>query len=59
MRFFLLINYFFMLQKLVTADGSNVSDSNSQCTELSQRSDLRIPHERLGLIGDSRPPSFQ
>jgi segment polarity protein dishevelled len=37
---------------LVTADGSNVSDSNSQCTELSQRSDLRIPHERLGLIGD-------
>ncbi|KAG1683044.1 Segment polarity protein dishevelled DVL-3 [Nymphon striatum] len=40
---------------LVSAEGSSISDGNSQCTE----SDIRLPVERQAGIGDSRPPSFQ
>ncbi|KAG8196080.1 hypothetical protein JTE90_007820 [Oedothorax gibbosus] len=44
---------------LVTAEGSSLSDSTSQCTDtMSQRSELRLPLERTVGIGDSRPPSF-
>ncbi|KAG1654321.1 Segment polarity protein dishevelled DVL-3 [Nymphon striatum] len=39
---------------LVSAEGSSISDGNSQCTE----SDIRLPVERQAGIGDSRPPSF-
>ncbi|KAG0411839.1 hypothetical protein HPB47_011020 [Ixodes persulcatus] len=42
---------------LVTAEGSNVSDNASQCTETpSQRLETRLAPERSG---DGRPPSFQ
>ncbi|EEC06168.1 Dishevelled protein, putative, partial [Ixodes scapularis] len=41
---------------LVTAEGSNVSDNASQCTETpSQRLETRLAPERSG---DGRPPSF-
>ncbi|CAN7986608.1 unnamed protein product [Ixodes hexagonus] len=41
---------------LVTAEGSNVSDTTSQCTETpSQRLETRLVPERSG---DGRPPSF-
>lgn len=44
---------------LVTAEGSSLSDTTSQCTDtISQRSELRLPLERTVGIGDSRPPSF-
>ncbi|XP_067140548.1 segment polarity protein dishevelled homolog DVL-3 isoform X2 [Centruroides vittatus] len=43
---------------LVTAEGSSLSDSTSQCTEtMSQRSELRLPLDRPAGIGD-RPSSF-
>nr|AKJ32473.1 dishevelled [Pinctada fucata] len=41
---------------LVPAE-SSASDSQSQCTD-SQAGDVHVPPERLGGIGDSRPPSF-
>jgi hypothetical protein len=47
---------FFSLQ-LVPAE-SSASDTQSQCTE-SQTGDMQLPTERVGGIGDSRPPSFQ
>lgn len=43
---------------LVSAEGSSVSDSTSQCTESISHSDIRVALERTGGIGDSRPPSF-
>ncbi|XP_052759646.1 segment polarity protein dishevelled homolog DVL-3-like isoform X2 [Mya arenaria] len=43
---------------LVAAESSNASDTQSQCTD-SQAGDLHVmPTERVGGIGDSRPPSF-
>ncbi|XP_060080516.1 segment polarity protein dishevelled homolog DVL-3-like isoform X1 [Ylistrum balloti] len=41
---------------LVPAE-SSTSDTQSQCTD-SQSGDVQMPSERLGGIGDSRPPSF-
>ncbi|CAC5424443.1 DVL [Mytilus coruscus] len=41
---------------LVPAE-SSTSDSQSQCTD-SQAGDVHLPTERVGGIGDSRPPSF-
>ncbi|XP_071147673.1 segment polarity protein dishevelled homolog DVL-3-like isoform X1 [Mytilus galloprovincialis] len=41
---------------LVPAE-SSTSDSQSQCTD-SQAGDVHPPTERVGGIGDSRPPSF-
>ena len=41
---------------LVPAE-SSTSDSQSQCTD-SQSGDVHLPTERVGGIGDSRPPSF-
>ncbi|XP_064643216.1 segment polarity protein dishevelled homolog DVL-3-like isoform X9 [Lineus longissimus] len=41
---------------LVPAE-SSASDTQSQCTE-SQTGDIQLPTERVGGIGDSRPPSF-
>ncbi|KAK3583848.1 hypothetical protein CHS0354_022893 [Potamilus streckersoni] len=41
---------------LVPAD-SSTSDTQSQCTD-SQAGDVHVPTERVGGIGDSRPPSF-
>lgn len=44
--------------QLVPAE-SSISDTQSQCTD-SQAGDIpKLPAERLGGIGDSRPPSFQ
>ncbi|XP_060571997.1 segment polarity protein dishevelled homolog DVL-3-like, partial [Ruditapes philippinarum] len=42
---------------LVAAESSNASDTQSQCTD-SQAGDIHMPTERVGGIGDSRPPSF-
>ncbi|XP_052213901.1 segment polarity protein dishevelled homolog DVL-3-like isoform X4 [Dreissena polymorpha] len=42
---------------LVAAESSNASDTQSQCTDM-QPGDLHMPIERVGGIGDSRPPSF-
>jgi len=47
----------FYLFQLVPAE-SSTSDTQSQCTD-SQVGDVQMPSERLGGIGDSRPPSFQ
>ena len=44
-----------LIFQLVAAE-SSVSDTQSQCTE-SQSGE--VPPERVGGIGDSRPPSFQ
>lgn len=49
------LKYLYFCIKLVSAEGSSISDGNSQCTE----SDIRVPTERQAGIGDSRPPSFQ
>ncbi len=45
--------------QLVPAESSQ-SDTQSQCAD-SQAGDIvpKLPTERLGGIGDSRPPSFQ
>ena len=48
----------FVSLQLVAAESSNASDTQSQCTD-SQAGDLHVPTERVGGIGDSRPPSFQ
>lgn len=42
---------------LVAAEGSNASDTQSHRAD-SEAGDIHMPTERVGGIGDSRPPSF-
>lgn len=51
------LNVHVVLQ-LVPAE-SSASDTQSQCTDSQAGDVVPLPAERVGGIGDSRPPSFQ